>query len=851
MIGQVLRHYRIEARIGAGGMGVVYRARDTHLDRSVAIKVLPPSALADPERKLRFVNEAKSASALSHPNIVTIHDIDTVVCDGQPIDYIAMEYVAGKTLDQLIGRKGLRITDLLKYGSQIASALTAAHAAGIIHRDLKPANIMVSDDGVVKLLDFGLAKLTEAPETDAFAATESVKLEAPETEHGTILGTVAYMSPEQAEGHRIDARSDIFSFGAVLYEMATGRRPFSGDSKLSTLASILHQEPPPAISSGEPVPRELERIIGRCLKKNPQRRWQSMADVKIALEDFREELESGQLASSAALPPAVGRRWRWVWPALALLALATGIDVGSVLFKSQPPSFQRLTFRLGDVNAAKFAPDGQNIIYSARWSGAPSTIFSTRIGGRESRSLDLPEAKLLSISSSGEMAILLGSSGPATLARVPLAGGAPREILENVSDADWSPDGASLAVIRTVSRRHRVEYPIGHVLYENQASPPYSVRVSPKGDAVAFFDFDGELGDFAVTVVDVKGKRRVLSRGWKSMGWLAWSPQGREIWFCASKTGGDPALRAVTLDGKERIVTQTPIFMALYDVARDGRALIVAAISRIGISYSPAESKQERDLSWLDTSWLYDISGDGKTILFTELSYGEGRNPAIYLRKTDGSPAVRLGDGVHPALSPDGKWVVCTRNNASELVLLPTGAGEARSLTTDGMRYDRAEWFPDGKRILFTGSLPNHSIRTYAQNAEGGPPVPVTPEGVKASRVSPDQKFAVVTAGGKLLLQPLASGEPRTIGDAQPGDTVIRWSGDGRFLFFKRAEGDAAASIYRLEVATGKSELWRQLRPPDPAGVSMMSVSITPDGGSYGYSFQRDLTNLYLGEGLK
>src|SRR5689334_20682351 len=443
MIGQVLRHYRIEERLGAGGMGVVYRAFDTHLDRSVAIKVLPASALADPERRIRFVHEAKAASALSHPNIVTIHDIDTAMDGDHPVDYIAMEYVAGRTLDQLIGRKGLKVAEVLKYGSQIADALTAAHAAGIVHRDLKPANIMVTDQGLVKLLDFGLAKLTEPSEPDVFAPTESVKLE---TEHGTILGTVAYMSPEQAEGHRVDARSDIFSFGAVLYEMATGKRPFTGDSKLSTLASILRQEAPPVISSSEPVPRELGRIIARCLKKTAQRRWQSMADIKVALDELQEEIASGQLSEAEKIqpPPVSQRRWRWVWPVVALLALATGVDVGSLLLKSPPPSFQRLTFRLGDVNAAKFAPDGQTIVYSARWSGAPSTIFSTRIGNRESRSLDLPESKLLSISSTGEMAILLGINGPATLARVPLAGGAPREILENVSDADWSPDGTSL-----------------------------------------------------------------------------------------------------------------------------------------------------------------------------------------------------------------------------------------------------------------------------------------------------------------------------------------------------------------------------------------------------------------------
>ena len=850
MIGQVLRHYRIEERLGAGGMGVVYRALDTHLDRSVAIKVLPASALADPGRRTRFVHEAKAASALSHPNIVTIHDIDTAMDGDHPVDYIAMEYVAGRTLDQLIGRKGLKVAEVLKYGSQIADALTAAHAAGIVHRDLKPANIMVTDHGLVKLLDFGLAKLTEPSEADVFAPTESVKLE---TEHGTILGTVAYMSPEQAEGHRVDARSDIFSFGAVLYEMATGKRPFTGDSKLSTLASILRQETPPVVSSSEPIPRELDRIIARCLKKSVQRRWQSMADIRVALDELHEEIESNHLAGADLVPsvPATSRRrWQWVWPVVALLALATGLDLGSLLLKKPPPSFQRLTFRLGDVNAAKFAPDGQTIVYSARWSGAPSTIFSTRIGNRESRSLDLPESKLLSISSTGEMAILLGINGPATLARVPLAGGAPREILENVSDADWSPDGTSLAVVHTVGRQHRVEFPIGRVLYQNDA-PPLSVRVSPKGDAVAFFDLNAEAGDYSVVTVNLQGKKHVLSQGWRNIGQgMEWSPSGDEVWFCAAKTGGDSALRAVALSGKERNVIQTPVFMAIYDVARDGRVLIVAALSRIGISYFP-DGKQERDLSWLDTSWLYDSSSDGKTILFTELLYGEGRNPAIYLRKTDGSPAVRMGDGVHPSLSPDGKWIVCTRNNANELVLLPTGAGEARQLTAQGMRYDRAEWFPDGRRILFTGSMSNHPMRTYAQSLDGGAPVPVTPEGVKASRVSPDQKSVVISAAGKFLLQPLSGGAPRAIAEVQPGDTVIRWSADGKFLYYKRAEGDAAATIYRLEIASGRSELARQLRPADPAGVTMRSVSITPDGSSYGYSFQRDLTNLYLGEGLK
>jgi Tol biopolymer transport system component/tRNA A-37 threonylcarbamoyl transferase component Bud32 len=860
MIGETLRHYRIEAKLGAGGMGVVYRAFDTHLDRSVAVKVLPSTAVANADRRARFSQEAKSASALSNRHIVTIFDIDTGQVDGQPVDFIAMEYVAGKTLDRLIGRKGIRLNEALRYAIQIADGLAAAHNAGIVHRDLKPANVIVNEQGEVKILDFGLAKLTEVEEPDVFAVTQSVHIDAMlRTEAGTIIGTVAYMSPEQADGHIVDARSDIFAFGAVLYEMVTGKRAFSGDSKLSTLASVLHSEPVPLSQVGQAIPRDVERIISRCLRKDPQRRWQNMADIKVALEDVLDELESGKLAlaDGAAMPVRPRRSVRdLLWPALILLALLAGGYAGWTLFKPVKPTFQRLTYRRGDISSAKFSPDGQTVVFGAQWANEPTNIFSMRPGSREYRTLDLPEGRILAISSTGEMAILLGptANGVAgTLARVPLSGGAPREILENVNDADWSPDGSTLAVSRTVDGKNRIEYPIGTTRYENEGRPPELMRVSPKGDSIGFFEHDNDLGSYTVTVLEINGKKRALSRGWQELGGLAWSPKGDEIWFSGAKAGEEPALRAVTLNAKERLVVETPAFMVVDDITRDKGVLFTVADSRLGISALAPGSKQERDLSWFDASSILDISADGGTILFEELSYGTARNPAIYLRKTDGSPAVRLGDGNRPALSPDGKFVACILNNGpqTELSLLPTGPGEARVFSTSGMHYERVEWLPGGQKLLFTGNQPNRPMRTYLQDIRGGEPTPVTPEGMPARHVSPDGKYVTAVVGGKLNLVPIAGAAAKPAVGVEAGEAVVNWSADGRSLFLRQNEGLTAVKINRLDLASGHQELWKELKPADPVGVQIYNVVVTPDGNAYAYSFQRDISTLYLAEGLK
>ena len=540
--------YEVVAPLGAGGMGEVYRAKDPRLSREVAIKVLPASFSQDPDRLRRFEQEARAAGVLNHPNITAVYDIGTH--EGAP--YVVSELLEGETLRGRLAGGALPQRKAIDYATQIAHGLSAAHEKGIVHRDLKPENLFVTKDGRVKILDFGLAKLIHPEEkgskTELPTATAG-------TEPGVVLGTLGYMSPEQVRGQPADVRSDIFAFGAILYEMLSGQRAFSGASAADTMSAILVKEPPDLSLTDRTISPALDRIVRHCLEKNPEERFHSAHDVAFDLDTL--STVSAPAARPSAFPAA---RKRGLWPAAAVLVLLAAVGglaylTGKRNGVQRLPDFSQLTFRRGFIALARFAPDGQTLVYSAAWEGNPFQLFVGRPGSAEATPLQPPGAVLLAVSPSGEMALQLRPRQTAffwvgTLARAPLAGGAPREVLEGVQWADWSPDGGSLAIVRDYGGKNRLEFPVGKSLYETGGFITHP-RVSPRGDLVAFLDHptQGDDGGF-VAVVDGGGRKRTLSQRWSSVQGLAWAPGGGEIWFTATHVGGNRSLYAVSLNGR-------------------------------------------------------------------------------------------------------------------------------------------------------------------------------------------------------------------------------------------------------------------------------------------------------------
>ena len=847
--GSKLGPYEILSPIGAGGMGEVYRARDLRLQRDVAIKILPPAFSRDEDRLMRFEREARAAAALNHSNILAIYDVGKQ--DGSP--YIVSELLEGVSLRHKLIAGLLPRREANNYATQIAQGLSVAHAKGIVHRDLKPENIFITKDGRVKILDFGLAKLTQpgtSPKTGSdSSSSDAVTLE---TSAGMLLGTVGYMSPEQIRNATVDYRSDIFSFGAILFEMFSGKQAFRGNTSADTLSAILRDEPPELSETQTTMPVPIRRVVRHCLEKDPERRYQSTSDLAFDLE----ELSGVKYDVSTNLPLAANK-------GRLKLALGAGVLVAAIALVSllvrprvSPPSdYRRLTFMRGIVWSARFAPDGQNVLYSASWNGMPMSIFTTSPQSLESRSTGLDDAQILAVSSSGEMAILVKRRylnhhlSLGTLAQVPVLGGTPRELMDDVQQADWAPNGSDLAVIRQVAGKNRLEFPAGRLLYQPSGWVS-DARVSPKGDRVAFLEHP-ILGDSRgwVSIVDLRGNRTVVSSGWAGEEGLAWSPDGDEVWFTANASGGANSMYAVTLSGKLRTVSTAPVNVLLCDISHDGTVLLSSGNeSSEFVGLNPGVSR-EHDLSWLDWGAIRDLSPDGQTLVFTHFGERSGKNYSVYLRKTNSSAAVRLGEGSGWALSPDGKQVISVVADPPRIVLLPTGAGEVQNLPPGKIEEFGlgANWFPDGNKIVFLGRELGHGLRTYVQDLKGGMPEPVTPEGVTGTLITPDGRYLIAAdADNKSLFYSLTAGAQRQIPGLRPDDRIVRLSADGRFLYLLE-NTQIPIKISRLDLSTGKRESWKELNPADPSGIrEFKTVLLTPDGKYYVYGLTRSVTNLYL-----
>jgi len=843
-VGEILSHYRILEKIGSGGMGDVFRARDEHLDRDVAIKVLPPKTFAVESARKHFRKEAVTLSKLNHPNIATIYDFDTHA----GIDFLVMEYIPGITLSEKLALGPLPEKQVINLGIQLAEGLSALHEYGVIHRDLKPGNLRLTSDGRLKILDFGLAMLRRSlTENDTTESTGDA-----------IAGTVLYMAPEQVLGKEVDVRCDIHAAGYVLYELITGKQPFADIGHSQLIAAMLHG-PPVILDSC--ISSELKRIIGKCLEKEPENRYQSAKELSIDLR--RLQTGAASTTADASAGPTVRRRLK-----PKLLAAAVGaiillglVGVGLILLRKTaapgpPPSYQQLTFRRGTVISANFAGNGQ-IIYSAAWDGREPEVFITGPTERVSNSTSVHDADVQSVSRSGEVLLVLdrvqvhGNVRPGTLAGMPLTGVAPHPLLDGVQEADWGPDGKSIAVTRYVGQHSRLEYPIGRVLYQPNGGYVSNPSLSRDGTLVGFAEHPNFGDDMGwVAVVDLQGKKRVLSQQFAGIQTLLWNQGTNELWFSATLSGEASQVYAVNLRGQIRVVARAPSGLQLLDVGSDGRALIADGHWHASAVVLGAGQKQEMDLTVADWSLPADISDDGNTLLLGEQTDASGAY-STYIRKTDGSPAVRLGEGLALALSPDGRWALAlSQTKPMQLILLPAGIGQPRPATRDVIEHYDATWLPDSRHVAFVGAEPGRNPRVYVQDViAAAPPHPISPEGIDGYiRCSPKGKLLTVS-GDHVWLVPLDGHKPQVVLGTVPGDSVAGWSSDERSLYVQL---ELTGKLFRVDLSTGKRRFVRQIGPADPAGVrGTINIRVTPDIKAYAYGINRNLNQLYLVEGLK
>ena len=852
--GARLGHYEIVDRLGAGGMGEVYRAKDTRLGREVAIKILPEDVARDPDRLARFEREAKAVSALNHPHIVTLHEAGT----SEAGPYFVLEKIDGHPLRQVILAGPMPLRRVLTLGAQIADALAKAHSAAIVHRDLKPDNVMVTVDGFAKILDFGLAQIAW-PELEAGRMGDGTTL-ADLTESGVILGTIGYLSPEQAAGKPADFRADQFALGALLYEMAAGERPFHRDTVLESLTATIREEPEPLRSKRADVPPQFAWLVERCLAKNPNERYASTRDLARDLGDLRDHLSEiiRSAPEESARVESAPRSRPWRTAALVVAGLTLGAVATLLILMFRPsaplPSYRPLTFRRGVVSGARFSPDGKTVYYSAAFDGGPARVYVTRLEGTGSELVNnLDPAVLLSVSRNAELAVLFGNlrdqaTSTGMLARVPAVGGTPRPVAEGVWAADWAPDGELL-----VKFDDRFEFPMGHKLTALDGRMP---RLSRSGDRIALIVNSKVDESVEVEIADRNGNR-VAGHEMGSAYGLAWALGDGEVWFTGSEVGSgyDRALWALSPSGKVRVIARGPGAFTLHDIAPDGKSALVASGAGWN-EITAVRDGQERSLDLRGRTNFIALSADGDWMLAHE---GREVGGGAYLRSTDGKEPIFLGDETPLGISSNGNQVlVYRRGNPSHLVVIERKTGNSKDVSGDQQLEPvrptiQAQWSQKGDR-LFASLKPtggdDRKGRIYFRDGDHEWQ-PVTPEGIRGRfEVTPDGRTIAARGEGGIVTLFHTDGTPPIRLEGEIGTPVL-WSSDNRWLFLRKA-GEFPVRIYRRDLQTGRIEPWRDVAPTNVAGVmTVEEVLLARDGAMYIFRDIRASNELYLATGLR
>ena len=873
--GRELGPYVIEARLGAGGMGEVYRAKDKRLHRTVALKVLSPHLARTPGLQQRLEREAAAISSLNHPHICTLYDIGRQ----DEIDYLVMEFLEGDTLAQRLKRGALPLPEVLEFAIQITSALAAAHSKGIIHRDIKPANIFVVGRGQLKLLDFGLAKLKEPPPGSEFEmATSEESL----TAAGLVVGTVAYMSPEQAEGKKVDTRSDIFSTGSVLYEMVTGRRAFQGDSKFSTLSALLKDDPKPVSAVVQDVPRDLEKIIARCLRKDPDHRFQYIADVKVALEEVKEESESVKLPniSTGGTLPKKKSGSLWAVGGIALLVIAA-VTIALWFLRPAPHATQKtvpFSSYPGRQISPAFSPDGKQVAFA--WDGEQGGNFDIYVklvdAGPPLRLTSSPANEWAPAWSPDARYIAFcrdkyaGTTPASPLSpyaqwygtipdhieiwMIPALGGAERKLGESTGcGLSWSPDGKYLALVdksgpREPSSIFWLSIETGDK--RKLTSPPteyvadWSPRFSPDGKTLAFIRSYPTIDD-KVCLLSVTsdgrplGEPRRLSLDGKSAFGFDWTADGRRIVYSSGQESSTNLLTIPASGGASERLAFAGFATAL-SVSRSGSRLVYERdvfdtnIWRIpGPNSSDKKSAPSRFIASTQPDAEPQFSPDGAKIVFGSARSGnyeiwvcdsEGRNP-VQLTSFG-----RVGVG-SPRLSPDSRWVAFDSPKAGtgDIYVIGAGGGQPRRLTSGPSNSVRPSWSQDGRWIYF-GSDRSGDWQIWKEPAPGGAAVQVTKtNGGEEAFESLDGKFvyyAKLDAPGVWKV-PVAGGKETRVLDrgGQNG-----WALTGQGICFFDFSGSSGITLKSYNFGTGKVALLREFSKGSQVERASTALTVSPDG---------------------